>query len=283
LSAVSAQLQWTAATDNVGVTGYQVVRNGSALPGVITGTSFTDTGLTGGTTYTYTVRALDAAGNLGPASDPAQATTPATNPVAFADSWSTADGVAWQPAWTTGAVSGSATSVNGTGVLAFSDVTGAYSRAQLTAVPAQADGTALMSYQWNSTAASAFLSVYLRGSGGWQNTYRPKTGYGIQLQSNSATVVVQKNVNGTLSTVQSVTGAQQVTTGKQWLRLQVNGSTIQFKTWADGQPEPATWKAVNTDSTITGTGQLFVSLNRGGSTNVGAKSVGLDDLQLFSS
>jgi hypothetical protein len=173
--------------------------------------------------------------------------------------------------------------VNGAGVLAFDDVTGAYSRAQLTGVPAQADGTALMSYQWNSTAASAFLSVYLRGSGGWQNTYRPKTGYGIQLQSNSATVVVQKNVNGTLSTVQSVTGAQQVTTGKQWLRLQVNGSTIQFKTWADGQPEPATWKAVNTDSTITGTGQLFVSLNRGGSTNVGAKSVGLDDLQLFSS
>ncbi len=282
LSAVSAQLSWTAATDNVGVTGYQIIRNGSTLPGVVTGTTFTDTGLTGGATYTYTVQALDAAGNVGPASAPAPVTTPATNPVAFADDWTAADGSAWQSAWTTEAVNGSASTANDAGVLATDDVSGAYARAQLAGVPGQTDGTVLMSYQWNSTAAVDYLNVYLRGSGGWQNSYRPRTGYGLQLQSNSATAVLQKNVNGTVTTIQRVTGSQQLTTGKQWLRLQVNGSTIQFKIWSDGQSEPTTWNSVNTDTSVTGAGQLFISLNRAGS-NVGAKSATLDDLQLFTS
>ena len=67
-------LQWTAATDNVGVTGYDVLRNGSVV-GSPTGTAFTDTGLASGTAFTYTVKARDAAGNLGPASNAVQATT----------------------------------------------------------------------------------------------------------------------------------------------------------------------------------------------------------------
>ncbi|WP_371927449.1 discoidin domain-containing protein [Lentzea sp. HUAS12] len=70
----SVSLQWTAATDNVGVTGYEVLRNGSVV-GTPAGTTFTDTGLASGTQFTYTVKARDAAGNLGPASNAVQATT----------------------------------------------------------------------------------------------------------------------------------------------------------------------------------------------------------------
>jgi chitodextrinase len=74
----SVSLQWTAASDNIGVTGYDVLRNGSVV-GSPTGTTFTDTGLASGTAFTYTVKARDAAGNLGPASNAVQATTqPAT-------------------------------------------------------------------------------------------------------------------------------------------------------------------------------------------------------------
>ncbi|MET7401615.1 DUF4832 domain-containing protein [Dactylosporangium sp. NPDC005572] len=66
-------LSWTASTDNVGVTGYQVWRDG-VLAGTPAGTTFTDTGRAPGRTYQYTVRALDAAGNVsGPS-----ATVPAT-------------------------------------------------------------------------------------------------------------------------------------------------------------------------------------------------------------
>ena len=64
----SASLSWTASTDNVGVTGYRVYRGG-VLVGSPVGPSYTDTGLTNGTPYAYTVKAIDAAGNLSAASN----------------------------------------------------------------------------------------------------------------------------------------------------------------------------------------------------------------------
>ncbi len=73
-TSTSVALSWTASTDNVGVTGYDVYRGG-VLAGTTTGTTFTDTGLSPSTAYTYTVKAFDAAGNLSPASAPATATT----------------------------------------------------------------------------------------------------------------------------------------------------------------------------------------------------------------
>lgn len=57
------------------VAGYKVYRDGTLVANV-TGTSYTDTGLTAGKTYTYTVRAYDAAGNVSDESAPATVTTP---------------------------------------------------------------------------------------------------------------------------------------------------------------------------------------------------------------
>ncbi|MFB7512825.1 glycosyl hydrolase family 8 [Streptomyces sp. NPDC056144] len=72
----SVSLAWDAATDNVGVTGYNVYRGGT-LVGTASGTSYTDTGLTASTAYSYTVKAKDAAGNLSAASTTLGVTTPA--------------------------------------------------------------------------------------------------------------------------------------------------------------------------------------------------------------
>ncbi len=66
-SATAIRLSWTASTDNVGVAGYRVHRNGTQV-GTSTTTTCTDTGLSTGTTYSYTVTAVDAAGNVSPAS-----------------------------------------------------------------------------------------------------------------------------------------------------------------------------------------------------------------------
>ncbi|WP_208711209.1 galactose oxidase-like domain-containing protein [Sinomonas sp. R1AF57] len=66
-------LAWTASTDNVAVTSYQVTRNGADL-GSVTTTGYTDAAITVGTTYSYTVTALDAAGNVSPPSNTATAT-----------------------------------------------------------------------------------------------------------------------------------------------------------------------------------------------------------------
>jgi hypothetical protein len=74
-SPTSVTLTWTAATDNVGVTGYLVRRNGTQV-GTPTTPSYTDT-TAASTTYSYTVVARDAAGNLSPASTAASVTTPA--------------------------------------------------------------------------------------------------------------------------------------------------------------------------------------------------------------
>jgi beta-glucosidase len=62
LSCSAVTINWTASTDNVGVVGYDIRRDGSIV-GTSTGTSFTATALSGSTTYLFEVRAKDAAGN----------------------------------------------------------------------------------------------------------------------------------------------------------------------------------------------------------------------------
>jgi hypothetical protein len=62
------------------VAGYRVYRDG-ALMTTVTGTSWTDTAVTPGSTYSYTVTAFDAAGNAAP-SAAVSATVPAAQPAA---------------------------------------------------------------------------------------------------------------------------------------------------------------------------------------------------------
>jgi uncharacterized protein YkwD/chitodextrinase len=79
-AATSSQvnLAWTASTDNVGVAGYQILRNGTALGSVTGGAlTYSDTNVSPSTSYTYTVKAYDAAGNYSAASNAITATTPA--------------------------------------------------------------------------------------------------------------------------------------------------------------------------------------------------------------
>ena len=81
LSSTQIALTWRRSQDNVSVAGYQIYRNGSSTPvTTITLTHHTDTGLTPGTNYTYTVRAIDAAGNQSAASNSASARTQGTPP-----------------------------------------------------------------------------------------------------------------------------------------------------------------------------------------------------------
>src|SRR5207247_1158067 len=69
-----ANLSWSASTDNVGVTGYIVRRNGVQVATPVT-TSYADTRLSAGATYSYAVAARDAAGNMSPDSTSVSVTT----------------------------------------------------------------------------------------------------------------------------------------------------------------------------------------------------------------
>ncbi|MBK8012850.1 MAG: fibronectin type III domain-containing protein [Deltaproteobacteria bacterium] len=91
-SSSSIRLSWSASSDNVGVTAYLIFRGGNQV-GTVPGTTFAyqDTGLSASTTYTYTVKARDAAGNVSANSNVATASTePEGNtghpfPFAFSD------------------------------------------------------------------------------------------------------------------------------------------------------------------------------------------------------
>lgn len=85
-SASQIALSWTPSTDNVGVTAYLIERcqgsgcSGFAQVATSASPSFGDSGLTASTSYSYRVRATDAAGNLSAYSNTASATTPAAPP-----------------------------------------------------------------------------------------------------------------------------------------------------------------------------------------------------------
>jgi chitodextrinase len=75
-TSTTVSLSWTASTDNVGVTGYRIF-NGSTPAGTSTATTFIAGSLTPNTSFTFTVRAFDAAGNE---SQPSNAVTAMTQP-----------------------------------------------------------------------------------------------------------------------------------------------------------------------------------------------------------
>ena len=72
----SVSLAWNAATDNIGVTAYDIYRGGT-LATTVTGTSGTVGGLSASTAYTFTVKARDAAGNTSAASNSVTVSTTA--------------------------------------------------------------------------------------------------------------------------------------------------------------------------------------------------------------
>jgi chitodextrinase len=80
-TSTSTNLSWNASTDNVGVTGYNILRatgtSGGTFSqvGTSTSTSFSNSGLTANTSYRYQVQAFDAAGNVSAASNTVTITT----------------------------------------------------------------------------------------------------------------------------------------------------------------------------------------------------------------
>ena len=194
-SATRVDLSWGAAGDNVAVTGYHIERcqgagcTNFAQIATVSGStlSYSDTGLSASTSYSYRVRANDAAGNLGNYSNTASATTSADS-TAGSDDFNRADGglgANWTGVSDGGlsissqAVVGSSAGVAGdiwTGQTYASDQ---YSQVEVTstqltggqwigpAVRAQNGGqdTYLGIYFWNN--GSPQLRLYERSAGTW--------------------------------------------------------------------------------------------------------------------
>jgi hypothetical protein len=89
-------LAWTASTDNVGVKGYDIYREGTLI-GTSATNSYADSTVAAGTTYSYTVSAYDTVGNVSAQSAPASVTTPASGSTIFSDNF---PGTSLSSAWT---------------------------------------------------------------------------------------------------------------------------------------------------------------------------------------
>jgi chitodextrinase len=75
----NVNLTWTASTDNVGVAGYYIVRNGVTIAQTTgSATSYSDSTVAASSTYSYQVMAYDAKANVSSLSNTSSVTTPAT-------------------------------------------------------------------------------------------------------------------------------------------------------------------------------------------------------------
>ena len=85
-NATTINLAWNASTDNVGVAGYRIYRSGTEI-GASPVTSSVDTAVVKGVSYSYTVKAYDAAGNLSAASNTATMLIPLPVQVSITSSY----------------------------------------------------------------------------------------------------------------------------------------------------------------------------------------------------
>ncbi|WP_329125170.1 glycoside hydrolase family 6 protein [Streptomyces sp. NBC_01465] len=252
----SVSLSWTASTDNVGVTGYDIYRGGT-LVGSSTGTTFTNTGLSASTAYSFTVRAKDAAGNV-------SAQTSAVS-------------------GTTAAGTGDTTAPS---VPAGLTVTGTTASSVSLSWTASTDNVGVTGYdifragtQVGSSTGTTFTNSGLSASTPYSFTVRAKDAAGnVSAQSSPVTgtttagsggggslKVQYKNNDSAAGDNQIKPGLQLVNTGTGAVAL----SSVKIRYWFSGEAGSSTY-STNCDYAVMGCGALSQSVGTSGSSTTGA-------------
>ena len=149
-SPFSVQVDWTPASDDVGVTGYDVMRDASLVASLGAAASYTDLNVAAGSTHTYAVRARDAAGNVSVGVAAAPVTTPTTPLPLFADGFETGNLSAWT---TTGGLTVSSSDVRNGGFAAEGNTTNGGAFAKRTLGGTYADAYARVGFEVKSQSA----------------------------------------------------------------------------------------------------------------------------------
>jgi chitodextrinase len=170
----TVSLGWVASTDNVGVAGYTVYRNGVSV-GTTSTPGYTDSSLTPSTPYSYTVAAFDAAGNHSAQSSPLTVTTLASPPPSA--SWvqggtiGTGTQVTSATLKLTAPVSAGALLTGWVGqygaagqVQVSDNVNGAWTRSVASTTFSNGGGDIALYYVQNATAAPAGLTITISAS-----------------------------------------------------------------------------------------------------------------------
>jgi hypothetical protein len=221
-------LTWDASTDNVGVSGYAIYRDGQQIATVGTQTNYPDQTVAPETSYSYRVLAVDAQSNQSDQSDPVTVTTPPIAPI-FSDGFESGDLSSW-------------TTVVGLHTESTDTSSGGY------AAEGTATGTEL-AYAWETLPAPQ-TSLYYRirfkiASMNASSLYleRFRTGPGAAsligvYVSSTGKLGIRNDVTATSTTSTTTT----VTLGA-WHTLQVHvtvaDTSSQVETWLDGTQIPA--------------------------------------------
>ena len=261
-SSTRIDLSWTASTDNVGVTAYDIYRNGGGTPiASVNGNTvaYGDTTVSPGTTYSYTVKARDAAGNTSGASNLAQATTPAGGTL-FTDDFESGSLSTW-------------TSVNG---LTVSQGIPAPSGGQWVARETTSGGMATYAYESlspNQTEVYARFRFQVIGRSGSVDLMRFRNGSGgskFSLLVDSATSsLATRNAAGT------TTKSNAVITNGTWYTVEVHvkiGSPSLTEVWLNGVLVPQL--GATGDLGTTNFGQFLL----GQTSTTGTYDVAFDDV-----
>ena len=217
LSSSQVGLSWTASTDNVGVVGYRVVRNGSVIA-TVAGTTYTDTTVSASTSYTYQIVAYDAAGNT-TSSGTLTVITPAPGTL-FSDGfetgdlsqWTTNSGLTAETAHAHTGAYGAEESSTGSTTYAYKTLPGSYT---------QLWATAWVYVVSRSTSANL---IGFRGSNGGSiiNLYLSQTGK----------LALRNNVGGVTTT--SATGMPSGSWHQVVLHAVINGTSGSVDVSLDG-------------------------------------------------
>ena len=167
----SVSLAWSPSSDNIGVVGYDVLRNGVKVA-TVTGTSYLDAGVAPGGQYQYEVVAFDAAGNVS-ASAVLDVLTPETGTV-FSDGfesgslagWRTVSGVVVESTQVHSGGFAAEAASSGSPAFAYADLGGDYEEtwSQAWVYVANASGSANLFGVRSSTGASV-VNIYLSPTG----------------------------------------------------------------------------------------------------------------------
>jgi hypothetical protein len=239
-SANRVDMTWTAASDDVGVTGHEIEREGQIIGSVGPQTSFADTTVVAETSYDYRVRALDLAGNPSAWSNVATVTTPALSAQLFADgfesgdlsNWTTVSGLTVQQgqvfsgSWAARAAGpGASQALKSLGP----SETDVYYRVRFR-VASQGSNVNLLKFR---TASSSILGVYLSSTG--------KLSYRNDVAA----------VSRTSSTTVASGGWHELQ-----VRVQIAGASSAVTTWLDGAVVGALTRSESLGTTPIGVVQL---------------------------
>lgn len=222
VSRTQVQLSWDASTDNVGVTAYDIYRDGSLLTSVAPPAGYLDQTVQPGTSYSYYVVARDAAGNTSQPSNTASVTTP-TDVTMFSDGFESGD----MSQWTTSTGMTAQTQLVNDGTYAAEAVaasSAAYAYKQLSQTwPALYYSTRF--YLVNQGSSSVYLLRFRTAS---------KTAIAAVYVSSTGRLALRNDVTGITTTSSSPVS------GGAWHSVElygdINGTSSQISVWLDGLP-----------------------------------------------